>query len=130
MARSGRQDDQTVHPGVATWLAFKDSAMRLRLGGLAPGATDLVEGGQSTSHEFDITNLQAFALLNLSSRGYRQAAELAFKTLSERFGTADPAQWRDPIKLYKPSSQGAGTFPTPFPFFDRGTFQQVIELGP
>jgi hypothetical protein len=128
--KTASNEDQTVDPGVATWLIFKDSAARYRLGGLPPGATDFLEGGASTSHKFDITNLQAFALRNLSSRGYRGAAEMAFNRLADRFGSTDPAKWRADRELYKPSAQGAASFPEPFPFFDRGTFQQVIELGP
>jgi hypothetical protein len=49
--------------------------------------------------------------------------------LDERFGSADPARWREPRRMYGPGSQGAATM-APFPFFDRGTFEQVVELGP
>jgi hypothetical protein len=31
--------------------------------------------------------------------------------------------------MFDTSSQGAGSFP-PLPFFDRGTWQQIVELGP
>jgi hypothetical protein len=31
--------------------------------------------------------------------------------------------------MYTPSAQGAGSF-DPIPFFDRGTWQQVVELAP
>ena len=55
---------------------------------------------------------------------------MAFKRLEQQFGSPDPAKWRAARKLYKPTAQGAASFPEPFPFFDRGTFQQVIELGP
>ena len=94
---------------------------------LEPAET--LEGGKSTSHEFDITNLEAYALRTLTERGYRQAAALAFRELERRFGSSDPAKWREPRRMYRPTAQGAGNF-DPFPFFDRGTFQHVTELGP
>jgi hypothetical protein len=31
--------------------------------------------------------------------------------------------------MYSPSAQGAASFED-IPFFDRGTWQQVVELGP
>jgi hypothetical protein len=31
--------------------------------------------------------------------------------------------------MYEPEAQGAGSF-DPFPFYDRGTWQQIVELGP
>jgi penicillin amidase len=118
-----------VNPGVAAWEEFKAAAQRVALGRL-PEEALLLDGGKGTSHAFDASNGDAYALRTLSPRGYRQAAKLAFLALSKRFGSEDPATWREPRRLYKPSAQGAGKFPTPFPFFDRGTFQHNTELGP
>ena len=119
----------TVDPGVMAWEEFKDAAVRVATGRL-PDQVALLDGGQSDNHAFDATNLHGYALRTLSVRGYRQAAKLAFRQLSKRFGSGDPAAWRTPRRQYEPMAQGAGTFPTPFPFFDRGTTQQNTELGP
>jgi hypothetical protein len=39
------------------------------------------------------------------------------------------AAWREPRRMYEPEAQGAGSF-DPFPFYDSGTWQQIVELGP
>ena len=38
------------------------------------------------------------------------------------------AAWRKPRRMYEPEAQGAGS--DPFPFYDSGTWQQIVELGP
>jgi hypothetical protein len=119
----------TVEPGVAAWEEFKAAAQRVALGRY-PKEAQLLDGGKGTSHAFDASNGDAFALRTLSPRGYRQAAKLAFRQLSKTFGSGDPVKWRTPRRTYKPSAQGAAEFPEPFPFFDRGTFQHNTELGP
>jgi acyl-homoserine lactone acylase PvdQ len=119
----------TVDPGVAAWEEFKAAAQRVALGRF-PKEAQLLDGGKGTSHAFDASNGDAYGLRTLTPRGYRQAAKLAFRQLSKTFGSGDPAKWRTPRRTYKPSAQGAGTFPEPFPFFDRGTFQHNTELGP
>ena len=43
--------------------------------------------------------------------------------------SGDPAAWRMPRPMEHPSAMGAGSFPD-FPQFDRGTWQQAVELGP
>lgn len=121
--------DGTVDPGVAAWQAFKKEAVTEKFNGWGKGL-EFVVGGQSQNHQFDATNLEAYALGRLSPAGYRKAAGAAFDALSKRFGSADPARWREPRRVYKPTSQGAATFPSPFFFFDRGTVQHVTELGP
>jgi acyl-homoserine lactone acylase PvdQ len=119
----------TVDPGVAAWEQFKASAQNVAFGKF-PKAALLLDGGRGTSHHYDASNGDAYALRTLDSRGYRQAAKLAFAALAKRFGTTDTTKWRDPRFMYKPSAQGAATFPEPFPFYDRGTFQHNTELGP
>jgi hypothetical protein len=119
----------TVDPGVAAWEAFKTAGRRVAFGRLRREA-QLLDGGKGTSHAFDASNGDAFALRTLGRKGYRQAARLALRDLAKRFGSADPARWREPRRLYETSAQGAGAFPEPFPFFDRGTFQHNTELGP
>jgi acyl-homoserine lactone acylase PvdQ len=124
-----RTDDRgTVDPGVAAWQAFKAQAAQVAC---APFGTAWKRFGErtSTSHVFDITDPQAFALRTLSPAGYRLAARRAFDDLAKQFGSDDPAAWRAKRAMYDVSAQGAGQAP-PLPFFDRGTWEQIVELGP
>jgi hypothetical protein len=86
-------------------------------------------GTTGSSHEFDITNGEAFALRTLSRGGYRQAAEATFAALARRFRTEDVARWREPRRMYEMTAQGAGATGE-LPFFDRGTWEQLVELSP
>jgi penicillin amidase len=122
-------DAGTVDPGVAAFDAFKQAAIGVALEGVDREDAELLEGGRSSSHEYDVTLLEAFALRTLDARGYRRAAEAALPLLQQRFGSAEPGAWREPRRLYEPGSQGASSLDS-FPFFDRGTFQHVVELGP
>ena len=45
--------------------------------------------------------------------------------LARRFGTTDPARWREPRRMYEVTAQGAAS-PPELPFFDRGTWQQSL----
>jgi acyl-homoserine lactone acylase PvdQ len=121
----------TVDPGVAIWETFKAEAADLALDRLASplGAARDVAGKTSTSHEFDMTNGEAFAMRVLSRHGWRQAADATFAKLADRFDTEDIARWRDPRKMYDVQVQGAAAKPE-MPFYDRGTYEQLIELGP
>jgi hypothetical protein len=124
-----RTDDAgTVNPGVATWEAFKSAASDLAIAPLGPGAK-LFGVKTSTSHVFDTQNTTSYALRTLSRSGYRKAAATAFNALVAKFGTDDPSKWREPRRMYKHTIQGAGS-PPPLPFFDRGTWEQIIEVGP
>lgn len=131
--------DGKVDAGLAAWTAFLDAAQERALKPLGPGARlladdsnlDIVGGYHhgATYHFFDATHGQAFALGALDARGYRAAASDALALLTKRFGGADPAGWRQPRPLYKIAAQGAAS-PPDFPFFDRGTYEQLVELGP
>lgn len=119
----------TIHPGAAAFDAFKDAAIDVALEGIDREKAELLEGGRSTSHEYDVTLLEAFALRTLDAAGLRRAAAEALPRLEQRFGSADPSAWRERRRLYRPGAMGAASL-DPFPFFDRGTFQHVVELGP
>ena len=120
----------TVNPGVAAWQAFGDAAQKVALGKLWDHKDLGVFGtGSGSSHAFELSNVKVYALRKLNARGWRQAAKLAFPALENRFGSGDPAKWRTPRRMYSTSAQGAGSFPD-IPFFDRGTWQQAVELGP
>jgi penicillin amidase len=121
-------EDGTVEPGVATWDAFKTEAIGVAIGRFGEDVR-FAEGGRPAEHAFDTTNLEAFALRTLSPRGYRLAAERAFARLERRFGSSDPARWRESRQMYAPGSTGAGSW-DPFPFTDRGTVEFAAELGP
>jgi acyl-homoserine lactone acylase PvdQ len=118
----------TVDPGVATWVEFKMKAEQLALGRYGK-ARESLSGSNSTSHVFDIQNGPSYALQRLKPSQLAQAAANAGDTLAKRFGTSDPAKWRDKRLMYKWSSQGAAT-PPDLPFLDRGTWEQSVELGP
>ncbi|MGH2948844.1 MAG: hypothetical protein ACRDPC_21755 [Solirubrobacteraceae bacterium] len=65
------------------------------------------------------------SLFESAARGGRGAAQL----LSRRFGSDDPAAWREPRRMY--DVQVVGLAPKPaLRFYDRGTWQQAVELGP
>jgi hypothetical protein len=119
----------TVDPGVAAWQTFKD---KLQARALAPlgGAGRLIGGGEpNNEHVFDVNIGQAYALRTLGPAGWRKAAASTFAALVKRFGSGDPANWREPRAMFKQTALGAEQ-PPPMPFFDRGTFEQVVELGP
>jgi penicillin G amidase len=122
-------EDGTVDPGVAIWEAFKEEARRLAFARIGAAGERHLAGQTGSSHEFDITVGEAFALRTLSPAGYRSAARATFAALAKRFGTDDLARWREPRRMYKVGAQGAGSAPD-LPFFDRGTWEQLVEIGP
>lgn len=123
----------TVDPGVAAWEEFKEQAAAIALFGLrrrpAGPATRDLSGKTGKSHMFDITNGEAYAFRTLRSGALRLAAARTHAALTRRFGSGDPAAWREPRRLYEVTAQGAGAFPD-LPFFDRGTWEQSVGLGP
>jgi hypothetical protein len=122
----------TVDPGVAIWEQYKDEVEKIALDRLV-GPLEAVKelaGSPGSSHAFDVSNGEAYGLRTLSYHGYRAAAEATFSALAKRFGTEDIARWREPRRLYEVSAQGAAATPENFPFFDRGTWEQLIELSP
>jgi len=126
-------DANTVDPGVEIWEVFKQDAEFVAVERLAgPGATEKADhllGGTGSSHAFDITNGEAYALRTLDDAGLRAAAESTFAKLAERFATDDVTKWRTPRRMYSVSAQGAAAWED-IPFFDRGTWEQVVELSP
>jgi hypothetical protein len=119
----------TVHPGVAIWEELKIQAKRIALARLGGPAADLLAGGTGRSHAFDITNGEAYALRRLGPRALRDAVARTASALTARFRTSDASRWREPRRMYDVELQGAGAKPE-LPFFDRGTFQQSIAVGP
>jgi hypothetical protein len=132
--------DGTVDAGVATWDAFRDALDRLTRTRMGPGVGWLADEGAlgflhpgyhagAPYHYFDASHLQSFALRTQGRPSYRIAAERAFDALARRFGSTDPAKWRIPRPMF--DFEGlAGASPPPLPFFDRGTWEQLVELGP
>jgi penicillin G amidase len=118
----------TVDPGVATWEEFAPAAKTLLLGRYGEGVNPLGHSAGS-SHLQEVTSLESYSLRTLNAAGYRKAADRAYDALVRRFGARGPSGWREKRPLYSPSAQGAGQAED-FPFFDRGTWQHVVELGP
>ena len=118
----------TVDPGVASWQALKAEMQRLALAPLGPAGR--IIGGElpNSEHVFDVSLGQAYALRRLGPASVRLAASRAFDRLSRRFGSTNPAKWRAPRAKFDWSIQGAES-PAPMPFFDRGTFEQFVELA-
>ncbi|MEA2169868.1 MAG: penicillin amidase [Solirubrobacteraceae bacterium] len=117
----------TADPGVAAWETFKDKAAARAVAPLGAGAA-LFPDKPGTSHAFDMTDTESYALRTLSLKALRGAAADTAAALADRFGSAEPSAWRTPRQMYKVGTQGAGS-PPPLPFFDRGTYEQIVELG-
>jgi penicillin amidase len=119
----------TVDPGVAAWQTFKDKLQALALAPLG-AAGQLIGGGEpNDEHDFDVNIGQAYALRTEGPAGWRRAAAQTYSALVAQFKTSDPSQWREKRTFFPESSLGAES-PPPMPFFDRGTFEEVMELGP
>lgn len=123
-----RESHGKVEPGVATWQEFKLQMQRLALHPLGTAGRLIGGGGPNDEHEFDASLGQAYALRALGPSGWRRAAAATFTVLAGRFRTRDPRRWREARAMFPESALGAEN-PPPLPFFDRGTFEQVVALG-
>jgi acyl-homoserine lactone acylase PvdQ len=119
-----------VPSGVAAWDAFCQAARTIAVGRY-PGEVGKLGHGAGGSHLQECATLEAFGLRTLSRAGYRRAAVEAMALLEKRFkGSKNPEDWKIPRPTYPVGSEGAGSFPEPFPFFDRGTWTEITELSP
>ena len=119
----------TVSPGVAAWQTLKTQLQGIALAPLG-GAGRLIGGGlPNGEHVFDVDIGQAYALRTLGPGDWRRAAAATFRILARRYHSLNPKRWREPRAMFPQSALGAEQ-PPPMPFFDRGTFEQVVELGP
>jgi penicillin G amidase len=118
--------DGTIDAGAAAWQELKGAAIATKLGNVPDDKQAL---GVEPSEDFDATLGETYALTHLKPAGLRRAAALAHEALVKRFGSADPQAWRQPRPMQETTAMGAGQFPE-FPRFDRGTWQQVVLLGP
>jgi penicillin amidase len=119
----------TVDPGVAAWQTFKNQLQGIALAPLGAAGHLIGGGGPNDEHVFDVNIGQAYALRTLRPRGWRRAAAATFRILSKRFHSSDTASWREARAMFPQTAMGAEQ-PPPMPFFDRGTFEQLVELGP
>ena len=117
----------TVDPGVAIWEEFKDQLEAMILGRYGE-AGEILAGGTGSSHEFDISNGESYALRSVALGSWPAAMKATADALAARFGSSDPAAWREPRRMYEVSAQGAGSSPD-LPFMDRGTWEQSVALG-
>jgi penicillin amidase len=131
--------DGKVDAGLAAWDAFRAAAASIAIAPLGAGAGWLADENTlgdlhpgyhpgSPYHYFDASHFQSYALRTLTTSGYRAAAAQAFDALRTKYGATDPAGWRQPRPMF--DFQGlAAESPPPLPFFDRGTYEEFIELG-
>ena len=118
--------DGTVDPGVAAWEAL---GVALASRKLPRAAVERLHLSASKSHQFDAPNAVGVAFLEASAADLRAAAGTAFAALGRQYGSPDPAAWREPRRQYDVSISGVAPKPA-LRFFDRGTWQQVVQLGP
>jgi penicillin G amidase len=136
----GRTDSHgTVDPGVAAWDAFRAAAgarATAPYGEAAKWAADenvllgLFPAYHTGApyHYFDANHFASFGLRTLTRAGYRAAAADAYDALVKRFKSGDPNAWREPRRMF--DFQGlAAAQPPPMPFFERGTYEQIVEMG-
>jgi penicillin G amidase len=121
--------DGKVSPGVAAWDAFCAGAQKVATAPYPEGVRRLGHSAGG-SHLQECSTLEAFGLRTLKRRGYRKAAVAAMAELEKQFGSKDPDAWKLDRPTYPVGSEGGGTFPEPFPFFDRGTWTELNELAP
>jgi penicillin amidase len=121
--------DGKVPPGVAAWDAFCAGAQKVATGRYPDGVRRLGHSAGG-SHLQECSTLEAFGLRTLKRRGYRKAAVAAMAELEKEFGSKGPDAWKIDRPTYPAGSEGGGTFPEPFPFFDRGTWTELTELAP
>ncbi|HEX8121491.1 MAG TPA: penicillin acylase family protein [Solirubrobacteraceae bacterium] len=125
--------NNTTDPGVEIWEQFKTDAQKVAVERLAgPGAVERAQhllGTPGSSHQFDITLGESYALRTLDDAGLQAAADATFTVLAGKYSTDDVSKWRAPRKMYDVSAQGAAAW-NDIPFFDRGTWEQVVELAP
>ena len=121
------RSDGTVDPGVAAWEEFKDRAEKIALRGLGGSDARLLSGEPGTSHQFDISNAESYALRNLSSKQLVNAADDTARRLADRFNSGDPSDWREDRRMYEVMAMGAAQSPDLL-FFDRGTWEQSLRI--
>jgi penicillin G amidase len=121
--------DGKVPPGVAAWDAFCAAARDVAVARY-PKEVSKLGHSAGGSHLQECATLESFGLRTLARRGYRKAAVRAMAALEKQFGSKDPEAWKVDRPTYPVGSEGGGTFPEPFPFFDRGTWTERTELAP
>jgi acyl-homoserine lactone acylase PvdQ len=114
-----------TEPGVTIWQEFKEQAKKRML----PAAARDWLGNSGSSHVFDAGGAATAALNAMGAQDYVRVATNTAKVLTARFGTSDPTKWVSPRQMYDVTVQGLADKP-PLKFFDRGTWQQWVELGP
>jgi penicillin G amidase len=119
--------DGTIEPGAATWQEFKAAAQVVALG--PPSATTQGLLGRPGAEGYVESTLgETYALRTLDANGLRRAAADAAAALTARFGSADPAAWRDQRAMVSAEVQGLA-IPPAIPLQNRGTFELAVELG-
>ncbi len=129
LAWGGSYDTQDaagrVAPGVAAWEELVQAVTARELSAADRAAL----GVPGRAHQYDFGYANATAFDRASAADLRAAAAVAAGALERRFASADPAAWRRERRLYEVGVQGLAT-PPRLEFFDRGTWQQAVELAP
>ncbi|HEX2085457.1 MAG TPA: penicillin acylase family protein [Solirubrobacteraceae bacterium] len=121
-------DDGRVAPGVATWRAFKAAAQVEAFGATTPGRRELT--GRPGGEGFvEATVGETYALRTLGDERLLEAAAAAAEALAERFATTDATRWREPRTMIEAAPLGLST-PPPIGLVNRGSWEQLVELGP
>jgi penicillin G amidase len=120
-------DDGTVEPGVATWREFKAVAHDFAFDSSTPGYRPLI-GRRAEEGFVESTVGETYALRTLSDAQFVKVAEATSHLLERRFGTADPAGWREPRTLISASPLGLAQAPK-IGLINRGSWEQLVELG-
>jgi penicillin amidase len=121
--------DGTVEPGVATWRAFKAALEREAFGPTLTTAQEGLVGKPGDEGFVESTLGETFALRTLGADAVRHAAAAAAGDLEARFGSPDPARWREPRAMVTAEAQGLAR-PPAIPLINRGSYEQIVELGP
>jgi penicillin amidase len=117
----------TVAPGLAAWQALKRNMQLLAIRPLGAAGRIIGDEQPNSEHVFDVSLGQAYAFRRLGPASVRLAATRTSKQLTARFHTSNTSKWREPRTMAEWSTQGAES-PPPMPFFDRGTFEEFLEL--
>jgi hypothetical protein len=121
-------ENGTVHPGVATWRAFKAAAQLTELGGPSSAQRGLV--GEPGGEGFvESTVGETYALRRLLDVELLEVAHDTGEALARRFGTKDPSRWREPRTTIQASPLGLAKAPE-IGLINRGSWEQLVELGP
>ena len=129
-AHTGGDAAGTVDPGVEAWQTLKDQLQAIALAPLGAAGQLIGAGEPNSEHLFDANIGQAYALRSEGLPVWRAAAAQTYNALVSRFGTSQMRRSGASRGRWRRRALSGAESPPPMPFFDRGTFEEVMELGP